>query len=218
MKRIAPLAGVLVLGALLRAPGLHGAAPPNPAPPINGALIGSGLGAIAGALVAPPPTCSDWQTPAACGPAGAACPLAAPPSVSPARVNRAGVVEELIALLDETQSRDTFLTTVVILRSLGSEARPALPAALRNAERLGLLHGVCKHGWAGKGGPASVAVLQALVGIAQAQPATYPAAPPPVYPPAPAYGYTPPATYPVPPTVYTPANPPPAYLNGPVGR
>jgi hypothetical protein len=186
MRRTIPLAGVLFLGALLQASHAQSAAPPDSMRPAVGALIGGALGATAGALVGPPPTCE---------PAATACPLAAPPSLAPARVHRAGVVEELIALLDETQSRDTYLATVLVLSRLGGEAKPALPAALRNAERLGLLRGLCKHGRPGKGNTAGTGILDALAAIAQA-----PALMPPYNPPPPAYA---------PPAVYVPATPPP---------
>src|SRR5207245_2151527 len=116
------------------------------------------------------------------------------------RVQRAGVVEELIALLDETQSRDTYLATVLVLSRLGSEAKPALPAALRNAEQLGLLRGICKHGRPGKASAAGTGILDALAAIAQAAPAPQYNMPTPIYTPAPAYP---------PPTVYTPVTPPP---------
>jgi hypothetical protein len=53
--------------------------------------------------------------------------------------NPDGLVGELIAILNETKSVDTFAVTCGLLEKMGAEARPAVPAMLRNAERLGLL-------------------------------------------------------------------------------
>jgi hypothetical protein len=50
----------------------------------------------------------------------------------------AKLVEELRSLLQDTSSRDTFLLTVKALADIGPEARSAVPAIIRGAERLGL--------------------------------------------------------------------------------
>jgi hypothetical protein len=52
--------------------------------------------------------------------------------------------EELIAILNETQSVDTLCVTVKVLESMGRTARPAVPAIIRNAERLGLFKGLTR--------------------------------------------------------------------------
>jgi hypothetical protein len=49
------------------------------------------------------------------------------------------VIEELIAILKETKSPETFTVTATVLGYMGPEARRALPALIRNAERLELL-------------------------------------------------------------------------------
>jgi hypothetical protein len=48
----------------------------------------------------------------------------------------AEVVHDLTTILKETTSRETFLYTVGVLGKMGRTARPALPAIIRNAERL----------------------------------------------------------------------------------
>jgi hypothetical protein len=50
-------------------------------------------------------------------------------------------VSELTAVLAETQSPDTYVATLVVLATLGAESRPALPAAIRHGERLGVFRG-----------------------------------------------------------------------------
>ena len=50
-----------------------------------------------------------------------------------------GYVGELVAVLNETKSVDAFLITVELLQKMGADARPAVPAVIRNAERLGIL-------------------------------------------------------------------------------
>jgi hypothetical protein len=51
----------------------------------------------------------------------------------------AGIVGDLVAVLNETKSVDAFLVAVELLQKMGAEARPAVPAVIRNAERLGIL-------------------------------------------------------------------------------
>jgi hypothetical protein len=53
-------------------------------------------------------------------------------------VKKGDLVSELIAVLDETQSVDTFLVTLGLLESMEAKAQPAIPSILRNAERLGV--------------------------------------------------------------------------------
>jgi hypothetical protein len=56
------------------------------------------------------------------------------------------VVPELVGILNETASKDTFLVTVLLLKKLGAEAKPALPAIIRNAERLNIFKGTSTAG------------------------------------------------------------------------
>ncbi len=51
---------------------------------------------------------------------------------------KGGLVEELIDVLDKTHSADAFLVTLKLLEKLGTPAVSAIPAIVRNAERLGL--------------------------------------------------------------------------------
>jgi hypothetical protein len=52
------------------------------------------------------------------------------------------LVQELIAILNETKSPDTFIVTASALGMMGHDARPAVPSIIRNADRLGLLKGI----------------------------------------------------------------------------
>jgi hypothetical protein len=74
-------------------------------------------------------------------------------------------VTDLIAVLGEVKSKDTYLAAVLTLGALGAEARPAIPAILKNGERLGIFQGAFATD-DGKTADGKV-VLQILVGIAQ---------------------------------------------------
>ena len=54
----------------------------------------------------------------------------------------AEVVAELVKILDQTKSGDTFVATLLALSQF--EDKSPLPAVVRNASRLGLLKGLCK--------------------------------------------------------------------------
>jgi hypothetical protein len=112
----------------------------------------------------------------------------------------------LIEIMETTKSPDTFLMAVTALPALGDKGCRALPAVVRNAERLGLLKGLVN----GPSTPAHRALLSYVqqVGITDVPP-------PPVPPPAPPAAYY---GYPVPATTCTPAQmvpPPPADLPPP---
>ena len=47
-------------------------------------------------------------------------------------------VAELVDLMSETKSVDTFLVTLNLIAESNAEVRPAIPAIIRNAERLGI--------------------------------------------------------------------------------
>ncbi len=55
-------------------------------------------------------------------------------------------VQELIKILNETKSPAVLVATAVALMPLGDKARPAVPAILRNAERLKVLDDGATHG------------------------------------------------------------------------
>jgi hypothetical protein len=61
---------------------------------------------------------------------------------APALVPGDPVVQELVAVLDRTSSPDTYVVTTAVLGKMGFAARPALPAVVRNGERLGVFKGV----------------------------------------------------------------------------
>jgi hypothetical protein len=69
-----------------------------------------------------------------------------PSSVSTDHKPVAGVVDDLVAVLAETKSKDVYTAVVVALAHLGTDARPALPEILKNAERLGVLEGAFASG------------------------------------------------------------------------
>jgi hypothetical protein len=71
-------------------------------------------------------------------------PIAAPKDAEHKPV--AAVVDDLVAVLAETKSKDVYTATVVALAHLGADARPALPDVLKNAERLGVLEGAFASG------------------------------------------------------------------------
>jgi hypothetical protein len=48
-------------------------------------------------------------------------------------------VDELVKLINETKSPNTLVATALALMPLGDKAKPAVPAILRNAERLKML-------------------------------------------------------------------------------
>jgi hypothetical protein len=58
-------------------------------------------------------------------------PLAAEPG------NGKDLVPRLIDILNTTKSRDAYWTTLKVLEGLGAESKPAIPAIIKNAERLG---------------------------------------------------------------------------------
>ena len=90
--------------------------------------------------VAPP---DAPATAASDAPPAAATPSADPPAVAavPAVVSalpKQGLLLELVAILNETKSVDTFVVTLSLLEGMGKQAEPAIPTIIRNAERLGL--------------------------------------------------------------------------------
>jgi hypothetical protein len=62
-------------------------------------------------------------------------------SPAPEHKSAAAVVDDLVAVLAETKSKDVYTAAVVALAHLGTDARAALPDILKNAERLGVLEG-----------------------------------------------------------------------------
>jgi hypothetical protein len=50
-------------------------------------------------------------------------------------------VADIVATLEDTQSRDTYLAVLTTLAQMGAEARPALPALFKHGERLRVFEG-----------------------------------------------------------------------------
>ena len=80
---------------------------------------------------------TPYYTPAAAY--GLPPPAAAPPTDDP-------LVRDLIKVLDETKSKDTFCLALPVLAALKAEGRRAVPAVLRNAERLKISKGMRQEG------------------------------------------------------------------------
>jgi hypothetical protein len=121
------------------------------------------------------------------------------------------LVKELSAILKETKSPETFVVTVMALSRLGTEAKPAIPGIIRNAERLALLKDIGASG--DDSGPSKL--TQEIVADIQMilDGTTNPKTPTPTtygYPTVNAY-----PTYPAPPTP-TGYYPPGATFNAPV--
>jgi hypothetical protein len=87
------------------------------------------------------------------------------------------IVSDLVAVLGQTRSKDVFAATVLALGQMGAAARPALPAILKNAERLGVLEGAFAPG--GSKSDQGDVVLDAVQAIALGQVGPGPSVPVP---------------------------------------
>jgi hypothetical protein len=82
--------------------------------------------------------CREWAlkhgycSPNCCVPALACAP-------GPETAGDDKVIDELTTILKETKSPETFVLTATVLGRMGPQAKRALPAIIRNAERLELL-------------------------------------------------------------------------------
>jgi hypothetical protein len=120
----------------LSVPSSQGASVPQVTPPPEPTNVGADL------VPAPSPT------------PAAPCQVACSPST--------GLVGELVLILNETKSVDTFALTCSLLGKMGAEARPAVPAMIRNAERLGLLRKALLTGQRGKRQDAADALAELM--------------------------------------------------------
>jgi hypothetical protein len=90
---------------------------------------------------AEPPACAEgWSRPASRSP----FPVPTCPAAPAASHADEALVNELVAILNETASRDTFCMTVQILGALKADPRLVAPAIIRNAERLKISKGILK--------------------------------------------------------------------------
>ena len=96
--------------------------------------------------------------------------------------------------METTKDADTFMMAVAALPALEKKGCQALPAVVRNAERLGLLKGLCKETWT----PAQHRLMEFVQQInaptdGPPPPVGVPCPPVCAYPPAPCvnYGYAP---------------------------
>lgn len=97
--------------------------------------------------------------------AGSNCPTATCSTCSKSKettCDNAKVVTELMAILKDTKSPETFLLTATTLCRLGGEAKRALPAIIRNAERLELLDGLLDSNTTADNREAAQAVFEAI--------------------------------------------------------
>jgi hypothetical protein len=69
----------------------------------------------------------------------ATCVSAPPPCCPQCAPENAKLVDELLTILKETKSADTFLVAVKALSDIGPDAKKAVPAIIRGAEQHGLL-------------------------------------------------------------------------------
>jgi hypothetical protein len=88
----------------------------------------------------------------------------------------AALVEQLVALLNETKSKETFTVTLIVLQKLGTEAKSAVPAILRNADRLGLFEGALSGD--SKGKQSTTDVLDTIDAVLGKTPSPQPSAVP----------------------------------------
>lgn len=72
------------------------------------------------------------------------CSPAMPCAAAPETAGDDKVIDELTAILKETKSPETFVVTTCVLGRMGPKAKRALPAIIRNAERLELLEDALK--------------------------------------------------------------------------
>jgi hypothetical protein len=134
------------------------------------------------------------------------------------------IVGELTAILNETKSAETFLVTTMVLGRLGAEAKSALPAIIRNAERLEVFEDLYDANASAGDRAAAQKVVDALEMILDkkvgakgrigqisgppSMPSAYPVPCAPVCP-APAVNWNTPAATPVPATPPPPVKPTP---------
>jgi hypothetical protein len=85
---------------------------------VTGGAIGTAAGASTGCAV------------------DANCTKAKDAKVKDAKAAREKLVQELVTILSETKSVETYFVTVSALGMMGRDARPAVPAIIRHAERL----------------------------------------------------------------------------------
>jgi hypothetical protein len=152
MRRKALWIGSLALaGLLLNGAGVNGQCSSADQPKAgccSGACIGAAIGAMAGGAtgcamsgtsVAVPPCCASSSVPA--------CEVAAPPPCpvvdAAASHEKASasckLAKELVAIMNETQSPDTFCVVLGCLERTKVDCEIVVPAIIRNAERMGLL-------------------------------------------------------------------------------
>jgi hypothetical protein len=75
------------------------------------------------------------------------------------------VVQELIVVMNEAKSPMTLVMAVTALEPMGKKARPAIPAIIRNAERLKVMEGLQKQGPQSLKAELAGAILDAIEAI-----------------------------------------------------
>jgi hypothetical protein len=83
------------------------------------------------------------------------------------------IIDELIAILKETKSAETFIVTAMALGTIGPEAKRALPQLIRGAERLELLEDLFNSSAEAGGREISQQVAMAILSLTGGQPMGY---------------------------------------------
>jgi hypothetical protein len=135
------LVGVLATGLLVLAQS------PSPVPPVptgSPVTVSPVPGPVpqsipAAGLPSPPPPIVDPRPQHASKTApseSVTTTYATPTTVSQPQKSTGDLVQDLIQIINETNSVDTFFVTTKLLEEMGSKSRAAVPAIIRNAERL----------------------------------------------------------------------------------
>jgi hypothetical protein len=125
------------------------------------------------AILAPLLTMLDQSSSTTSAPPSASSATGSASKHSAASSTDAKIIDEMIAILKETKSEETFIVTVMALGRMGPEAKRALPQLIRNAERLKLFQVLLNaKAEAGDRG-VSQHVAEAIVMMAAGQPMGY---------------------------------------------
>ena len=109
---------------------------------VSGACIGSAAGAALGAASVGMSTCSGQTS--SCSPGMAGCCAGVDRGASAMKADQK-LADELVKILNETQSSETFFVTLQCLMHTKASPDIAVPVIIRNADRLRLMKGFFDH-------------------------------------------------------------------------
>jgi hypothetical protein len=109
---------------------------------VRGACIGSAAGAVVGAASVGMSTCSGQTS--SCSPGTAGCCAGVDCGASAMKPDQK-LADELVKILNETQSSETFFVTLQCLMHTKANPDVAVPVIIRNADRLRLMKGFFDH-------------------------------------------------------------------------